>query len=75
MSDIVPGTLVDMRIIRRFSYYNVGERIAVPLEQAHDLANQRLAQPMQLLVPTPVGASVESKPAEPVRQPAQVVRK
>ena len=73
MSDMVPGTLVDMRIIRRFSYYNVGERIAVPMEQAHDLANQRLAQPMQLLVPTSV--EVESKPAEPVRQPAQVVRK
>ena len=74
MSDMVPGTLVDMRIIRRFSYYNVGERIAVPMEQAHDLANQRLAQPMQLLVPT-VEASPESKPDAPIRQPAQVVRK
>jgi hypothetical protein len=71
MSDMVPGTLVDMRIMKRFAHYTVGDRIAVPMDQAHDLAARRLAQPMQLLVPT-----VEaSKPAEPIRQPASVVRK
>jgi hypothetical protein len=75
MSDMVPGTLVDMRIMKRFAHYTVGDRIAVPMDQAQDLAARRLAQPMQLLVPTPVEASAESKPADPIRQPAQVVRK
>ena len=71
---MVPGTLVDMRIMKRFAHYTVGDRIAVPMDQAQDLAARRLAQPMQLLVPT-VEASPESKPDAPIRQPAQVVRK
>jgi hypothetical protein len=70
MSDTVPGTLVEMRVARRFAHYNAGERIAVTMDQAQDLHARRLAQPLQLLVP----ASVESKP-DATRQPAQVVRK
>ena len=31
VSDLVPGTLVEMRMIRRYSHYMVGERIAVPM--------------------------------------------
>jgi hypothetical protein len=73
MSDMVPGTLIDMRVVRRFAHYNAGERIAVPMDQAQDLAARRLAQPLQLLVPSVV-ASAESKP-DATRQPAQMVRK
>jgi plasmid maintenance system antidote protein VapI len=72
MSDVVPGTLVHMRIMRRFSHYMPGELIAVPFEAARDLDAKRLAQPLQLFVPTPVAAS---EAAEPVRQPAGIVRK
>jgi hypothetical protein len=69
MSGVVPGTLVQMRTLRRFHHYNRGEIIAVPFEAARDLEAKRLAQPLHLLVPTPPAAT------EPVRQPAGVVRK
>ena len=75
MSDMVPGTLVKMRTLRRFAHYTVGEHIAVPMDAAQDLAARRLAQPLAIMVPTPVEASAESKPTEPIRQPSQVVRK
>jgi hypothetical protein len=78
MSDfsMVPGTLVQMRIARRFAHYTIGDVIAVPMDQAQDLAMRRLAQPLAIMVPTKADeASAESKPADPIRQPAQVVRK
>lgn len=61
-----------MRIIRRFSHYNVGEVIAVSLEQGRDLDARRLAAPLDILVPSPA-----SPPAEPAsqRQPGATVRK
>jgi hypothetical protein len=70
---VVPGTLVQMRTLRRFSHYNAGELIAVPMAAAQDLARKRLAEPLQLLVPTPV-ANAEAV-AGSVRQPGATVRK
>jgi hypothetical protein len=78
MSDVVDGTHVRMRIVRRFSHYNVGDLIAVEFYAARELAAKRLAQPLDLLVPTPVAAAEpgEHPPASgPLRQPGGVVRK
>lgn len=63
------GTLVSMRTLRRFQHYNAGEIIAVPMAAAQDLAAKRLAQPLNLLVPT--------DPNAPARQiaPAGIVKK
>jgi hypothetical protein len=75
MSDtMVPGTLVSMQILRRFGPYPVGERIAVTMDQAQDLAAKRLATPLNILVPV---TSPESAPADatPTRSPPQIVRK
>ena len=72
MSDVVPGTLVHMRTLRRFAHYSAGELIAVPFDAARDLDAKRLAQPLQLFVPTPPGATEEPTP---VRQPTGMVRK
>lgn len=78
MIDVVPGTHVRMRILRRYSHYNVGDLIAVEFWAARELAAKKLAQPIDLLVPTPV-AAVEtdgtSPPSTPLRQPTGVVRK
>jgi hypothetical protein len=68
---VIPGTLVQMRTLRRFHHYNAGEIIAVPMDAAQQLAAKRLAQPLQLLVPTPIVAD----PAAGVRQPGATVRK
>jgi hypothetical protein len=73
MSDMVPGTLVQMRIARRFAHYTIGDVIAVPMDQAQDLAMRRLAQPLAIMVPATVEASPESPPA--TRSPPQIVRK
>jgi hypothetical protein len=71
MSDtVVPGTLVHMRVARRYSHYTVGEMIAVPYEVARDLDAKRLAVPLQLFVP---GGGAEE--VAPLRQPTGVVRK
>lgn len=77
MTDIVPGTMARMRVTRRYSHYNVGDVIAVPLAQGHDLAAKRLAQPIDILVPTPVAAGGSGDPPAPVpqRMPGQTVRK
>jgi hypothetical protein len=79
MSDVIPGTMVQMRTSRRFSHYMAGELIAVPFDAAQELAAKRLAQPLQLLVPTPVpaaGSDDQSSPSSgPLRQPSGVVRK
>jgi hypothetical protein len=77
MSGVVPGTLVHMRTLRRFSHYNAGELIAVPFDAARDLDAKRLAQPLQLFVP---GAAADADgdlpaPMMPQRQPGGVVRK
>jgi hypothetical protein len=73
MTDLIPGSLVQMRTLRRFSHYNAGEMIAVPMEAAQDLARKRLAQPIQILVPPQVAAA---EPAAPTpRQPIGTVRK
>lgn len=75
MSDIAPGTMVRMRIARRFSHYNVGDLIAVPLAQGRDLDAKRLATPLDILVP-PAAAGQDATPEPtPQRQPAGVVRK
>lgn len=78
MSDVVPGTHVRMRTLRRFSHYNAGELIAVEFYAARELAAKKLAQPIDLLVPTPVaaaGTDGTSPPSTPLRQPTGVVRK
>jgi hypothetical protein len=72
MSGYVPGTLVHMRTLRRFAHYNAGELIAVPFDAARDLDAKRLAQPLELFVPTVAGG--EDAPV-PVRQPSGMVRK
>jgi hypothetical protein len=73
MSD---GIMVRMRVARRFSHYNRGELIAVPLEQARDLDAKRLATPLDLLVPPPrTPAAPDEATGAPGRQPASVVRK
>jgi hypothetical protein len=51
MSDLAPGTLVQMRTLRRFSHYMAGEVIAVPMDAARDLDAKRLAQPLSIMVP------------------------
>jgi hypothetical protein len=68
-----PGTLVQMRTLRRFHHYSAGEIIAVPMAAAQDLAARRLAQPLQLLVPGPVAAAAAEPATRPA--PAAVVRK
>ena len=73
MSGVVPGTLVEMRTLRRFSHYNAGELIAVPYDAARDLDAKRLAQPLQLHVPR--AADADDAAPVPVRQPAGIVRK
>lgn len=73
MVEVVPGTLVHMRTLRRFAHYTAGELIAVPFEAARDLDARRLATPLQLFVPKPAGATEEQ--AAPVRQPGGAVRK
>ena len=71
MSDIHPDTHVRMQTLRRFSHYNRGEFIAVPIAEALSLHQQGLATPLNILVPA------DAVPAEPqpVRQPGAVVRK
>lgn len=73
MNEVAPGTLVHMRIMRRFSHYTVGELIAVPFDVGRELDAKRLAQPLQLFVPKPAAGAEEA--AAPVRQPAGIVRK
>jgi hypothetical protein len=77
MSGVVAGTMVSMRTLRRFSNYMAGELIAVPFDAAQELDRKRLAQPLQLLVPTPVVAAGTDDPPQsaPLRQPSGVVRK
>ena len=75
MSDIVPGTMVRMRVIRRYHHYNVGEVIAVPLHEGRDLEAKRLAQPLDILVPAAAGEGQEVATAAAARAPASVVRK
>jgi hypothetical protein len=80
MSDVVvQGTNVRMRVIKRYSHYNVGDLIAVEFFAARELAAKRLAQPLDLLVPVPVVAAGQdgSLPPSsgPLRQPTGVVRK
>ena len=78
MSEVIAGTNVRMRVIKRFSHYNAGDLIAVEFYAARELAAKRLAQPLELLVPSPVvaaGADAASPPSGPLRQPSGVVRK
>jgi hypothetical protein len=76
MRGVTPGTLVQMRTLRRFHHYNAGELIAVPFDAAQDLAAKRLAQPLQLLVPSPVANAQAVDPnASGSRQPGSTVRK
>jgi hypothetical protein len=78
MSDVVAGTHVRMRVVKRFSHYNAGDLIAVEFYAARELAAKRLAQPLDLLVPTPVAAAeTDANPPSsgPLRQPGGVVRK
>lgn len=76
MSDVVPGTQVQMRVVRRYSHYNVGDLIAVDFWAAKELDAKRLAQPLRLLVPA-AAAETGGPPPDPVpqRQPGSVVRK
>jgi hypothetical protein len=72
MTDLIPGSLVQMRTLRRFSHYNAGEMIAVPMDAAQDLARKRLAQPIQILVPPQVAAASDAPQPRP---PMGTVRK
>jgi hypothetical protein len=69
--ELIPGSLVQMRTMRRFSHYNAGEIIAVPMPAAQELARKHLAQPIQMLVPTQVAAGVDTT----ARQPLGTVKK
>jgi hypothetical protein len=78
MSDVIEGTQVRMRVIKRFSHYNAGDLIAVEFYGARELAAKRLAQPLDLLVPTPVAAVGPDglpPPSGSLRQPSGLVRK
>jgi hypothetical protein len=80
MSDVIPGTLVHMRTVRRFAHYMAGELIAVPFDAARDLHARRLAEPLQLFVPAGPAVATATEdgseaPATPQRQPGGVVRK
>jgi hypothetical protein len=78
MSDVVAGTHVRMRVVKRYSHYNVGDLIAVEFFAARELAAKRLAQPLELLVPRTVAATEEGgnpPPSSPLRQPTGIVRK
>jgi hypothetical protein len=78
MSDFVPGTHVRMRVMRRFSHYNIGDLIAVEFFAARELDAKRLAQPLDLLVPGRAAAETGVHPPPdtvPQRQPGSVVRK
>jgi hypothetical protein len=79
MSEVVQGTHVRMRVLRRFSHYNVGELIAIEFYAARELAAKGLAQPLDLLVPSPVvaaGPDGTIPPSSgPLRQTSGVVRK
>ncbi len=72
MSGEVAGTLVQMRTMRRFSHYTAGELIAVPMAAAQELAAKRLAQPLNIMVPTPVAGTEDPATA---RQPTGIVKK
>jgi hypothetical protein len=78
MSDAPAGSFVRMRTLRRFSMYMAGELIAVPEDAARELYAKRLAQPLDLLVPTSPAATVSDdsgQPSGPLRQPGGLVRK
>lgn len=78
MVDVVPGTQVRMRVLRRYGSYNVGDLIAVEFWAARDLDAKRLAQPLDLFVPVKAAAEAGANPPpEPVpqRQPGSLVRK
>ena len=74
MSDVIQGTNVRMRVMRRFSHYNAGDLIAVDFWAARELAAKRLAQPLDLLIPTPVVLAGSGDPG-PLLQTTGVVRK
>lgn len=71
--EVVPGTQVQMRVLKQYSHYNVGDLIAVEFYAGRELAAKRLAQPLQLLVPKQADAAAEEP--IPQRQPGNIVRK
>ena len=73
MSDVVPGTLVHMRTLRRFAHYSRASLSPFRSMPRATSTRRRLAQPLQLFVPVAPGAAEE--PAAPVRQPTGIVRK
>jgi hypothetical protein len=80
MSDaIAPGTMIPMRVVRRYSHYNVGDEIALDLASAQDAYRKRLADPIgTMLVPVPIAATPGADPpgpSAPLRQPGAIVRK
>lgn len=82
MSDLPPGAMIELRVIRRFGAYNVGELITEPPGAARELVAKRLATdtgrmkvPLPATPETPPPAPPEGATAGPVRQPAQLVRK
>ena len=72
-----PRTLIKLRVIRRYSHYNVGEEIALDLLSAQDAYRKRLVDPLDLMwVPVLTAAAVDGPPASPpLRQPGAIVRK
>lgn len=53
MSDLVPGTMIRLRITRRFSHYNVGDEIALAPADAAKVVRSGNAIALDMLVPTP----------------------
>lgn len=78
MSDMVPGTEIELEIIRRFHHYNVGDKISVAPAPARELVAKRLARTTGIQKVPPVAAASTDgtpPPAVPQRQPGTVVRK
>lgn len=76
MSDLAPGTLIRMRTTKRFGHYNVDELIAVTPEQGRELYAKRLAQPVDMLVPSMRSPEPpDAATGGATRTPAHLVRK
>jgi hypothetical protein len=76
MSDVITeGTMIQCRVLRRWSSYMLGDEIALPIPEARELAARRLVVPYGMLVPVKASDD-DAPPAATPRGPAgQFVRK
>lgn len=75
MSDIPPGTMIGLEIIRRFHHYNVGDKIAEPIDQARELVAKRLARTTGLQYEPGTVPRADDATVIPQRVPTGVVKK